>query len=279
MVGMSGMKGGSLIVVGTGIRVVGQLTVESIASMRGADRLLHVVQDPLLSAMVAQLNPGREESLVGFYGDGKPRAQTYEEMVERVLSFVRAGMATCYAVYGHPGVFAYPTHEAVRRARSEGYPARMLPAVSAEDCLFAELGVDPGACGCQSYEATDFLYRARPLDTSAAVILWQVGAIGDLGFHRDGFDLSALPLLVEKLGRTYPADHVVYLYEAATHPGAEPVITPVRLGSVDKSVVRPMSTMYIPPSRTADPDPQYPWRDGAAPGDGPRHPAARVMSH
>jgi hypothetical protein len=33
----------------------------------------------------------------------------------------------------------------------------MLPAVSAEDCLFADLGVDPGAAGCQSHEAADFL--------------------------------------------------------------------------------------------------------------------------
>jgi hypothetical protein len=33
----------------------------------------------------------------------------------------------------------------------------MLPAISAEDCLFADLGVDPADHGCPSYEATDFL--------------------------------------------------------------------------------------------------------------------------
>jgi len=31
----------------------------------------------------------------------------------------------------------------------------MLPGISAEDCLFADIGVDPGIYGCQSFEATD----------------------------------------------------------------------------------------------------------------------------
>jgi hypothetical protein len=38
----------------------------------------------------------------------------------------------------------------------------MLPGISAEDCLFADLGIDPGIYGCQSYEATDFLANGRP---------------------------------------------------------------------------------------------------------------------
>ena len=139
-------------------------------------------------------------------------------MVERVLSCVRSGLRTCFAAYGHPGVFAYPTHEAVRRARAEGYPARMLPGVSAEDCLFADLGVDPAACGCQSYEATDFLLNGRAVDTSAAVILWQVGLVGDPGYNRNGYDIAALPLLVERLCRFYPPAHLAYIYDAAVTP-------------------------------------------------------------
>ena len=40
----------------------------------------------------------------------------------------------------HPGVYVAPSHETVLRARAEGYPARMLPGISSEDCLFADLG-------------------------------------------------------------------------------------------------------------------------------------------
>jgi len=31
----------------------------------------------------------------------------------------------------------------------------MLPGISAEDCLVADLGIDPASSGCQSYEAND----------------------------------------------------------------------------------------------------------------------------
>ena len=58
---------GSLIVVGTGIRAMGQLTTEAIAWMRRADRVLYVVADPIAEEVVRQLNPTGAESLAGFY--------------------------------------------------------------------------------------------------------------------------------------------------------------------------------------------------------------------
>src|SRR6185503_14601145 len=125
--------------------------------------------------------------------------QTYEEMIQRILECVRDGNLTCLACYGHPGVFVYPSHESIRRARAEGYPARMLPGISAEDCLFADLGVDPGTIGCQSYEATDFLMNSRIVDPSSNLVLWQIGVLGDATFRAGGYDRSALPLLVERL--------------------------------------------------------------------------------
>jgi len=141
-------------------------------------------------------------------------------------------MTTCLACYGHPGVFVYPSHEAIRRARAEGYEARMLPGISAEDCLFADLGVDPGISGCQSYEATDFMANARRIDPTSSVILWQIGVVGDATFKRHGYDLSAFPLLIERLLEYYPPTHVTYLYEAAIFPGCEPVIHPVPIQSL-----------------------------------------------
>jgi uncharacterized protein YabN with tetrapyrrole methylase and pyrophosphatase domain len=251
-------KKGSLVVVGTGIRLAGQLTVEAIAAMKSAEWLVHLVQDPILSAAVASLNPGREESLIRFYGDGKNRDETYEEMIDRVLSWVRRGVSTCFAVYGHPGVCTYPTHESVRRARLEGYCARMLPGISAEDCLFAELGVDPATYGLQSYEASDFLINKRVLERSSPVILWQVRSVGDPTYRRGGdYDLSALPLLIAKLLRTYPADHLVYLYRTGLYPGQEAKIQPIKLGDVNPTSLGMMSTMYIPPSMPTELDPEF----------------------
>jgi uncharacterized protein YabN with tetrapyrrole methylase and pyrophosphatase domain len=187
------------------------------------------------------------------YWPGRIRAETYEAIVEDILTAVRSGRKICVALYGHPGVFARPAHEAIVRARAEGHSARMLPAVSAEDCLFADLGVDPGATGCQSYEATDFLLRHRRIDTSAALVLWQVGVVGNLTYAPDG-DASHLPVLVDYLCTLYPPKHEVALYEASPFPCCDPIIERSLLADVARSKTSPATTMYVPPlgARTVD---------------------------
>ncbi len=249
------MDKGSLIVVGTGIRTVGHLTIEAIAWMKRADKVLYVVGDPIAEGVITELNPKGAESLSGMYAEGKPRIQTYNEMVERILECVRSGMLTCLACYGHPGVFVYPSHEAIRRVRSEGLIAKMLPGVSAEDCLFADLGIDPAITGCQSYEATDFLVSGRRVDVRSSVILWQIGVVGDGTFKRGMYDLSALPLLIERLLQYYPPSHVVYLYEAAVFPGCDPIIWPVRVHALGQVPLSAGFTLYIPPAYPSAPDP------------------------
>jgi uncharacterized protein YabN with tetrapyrrole methylase and pyrophosphatase domain len=181
-------------------------------------------------------------------------------MVEVILGSVRAGHRTVAVFYGHPGVFAFPSHEAIRRARHEGYRARMLPAVSAEDCLFADLGVDPADSGCQSLEATDFLLRMRTIDTTQQLILWQVGVLGEWAYRRTSYDLSALPMLVRKLLEHYPAGHGATVYEAASAPGAESRITRTTLGELPGVALTPISTLYVPPLHAPAFDLAYaPW--------------------
>jgi len=253
-------KRGSLVAIGTGIRIVGQLTMEALAEMRAAEKLLYCVGDPIAEHIVQQLNKSGAESLFHFYAVGKQRIETYEQMIQRMLECVRGGARTCVALYGHPGVFAYPAHEAIRRARAEGYEARMLPAVSAEDCLFADVGVDPAMTGCQSYEATDFMVNGRIIDTSASVILWQIGVVGDWSFSAGTYDTSSMPLLVERLSQFYPLSHEALIYEASTFPGCPPIIRRTPLYALPNSGVTGASTLYIPPARTPPGDANIYWR-------------------
>jgi uncharacterized protein YabN with tetrapyrrole methylase and pyrophosphatase domain len=247
------MEKGSLVIVGTGIRSVGQLTIESIAWIQRADKVLYLVSEPVAESLIQRLNPAAE-SLQKYYVHGKPRLQTYLDFVDRIMESVRAGNQTCAAFYGHPGVFVLPSHVAVRQARSEGYQARMLPGISAEDCLFADLGVDPATSGCQAYEATDFVMHRRRIDPSSAVILWQVGVLGEWAFKQNGCSGSALPLLVEKLSEFYRPDHGAYVYEAAVFPGCEPVIRSVQLFELPATPLSSASTLYIPPAEASVPD-------------------------
>lgn len=247
----NGTRPGSLTVVGTGIRSVGQLTLEAITWIKTADAVLYLVADPVAEEAIRQLNPLGAMSLRGYYGEGVHRSQSYEAMIQHILSCVRAGQKTCAAFYGHPGVFAFPSHESIRRARQEGYPARMLPAVSAEDCLFADLGVDPAVNGCQSFEATDFLLHGRNVDTSSQLILWQVGVVGDWTYRQQGYNLGAFPLLVARLCQLYGAGHEVFVYEAAILPGLPPSITRIALGYLTAAYVNAGSTLYVPPARAS----------------------------
>ena len=236
-----------LVVIGTGIRTIGQMTLESIAWIKRADKVLYIVSDPIAEDLIKTFNPAGAELLYDLYAENKPRIQTYNEMIEKTLGYVREGKRVCMAAYGHPGVFAYPTHELVRRAQAEGFKARMLPGVSAEDCMFADLNFDPAMAGCQSYEATDFLINGRLIDNSSNVVLWQIGVLGDTTFKSRQYDIKGMPHLVQKLYQHYSPYHEVYVYEAALFPGVEPVIRKIPLWSLPQSGVSAISTLYIPP--------------------------------
>lgn len=237
-----------LVVAGTGIRIAGQLTVEAAAWMGRAERLFFSVADPVAERVIGELN-GRAEALMPLYADGKHRAETYERMVETIMTAVRTGHMTVAVFYGHPGVFAFPSHESVRRARAEGFRARMLPAVSAEDCLFADLGVDPADSGCQSLEASDFLLHMRTIDVTQALVLWQIGVLGEWVYRRDAYDLSAVPLLLQKLLENYPPEHTAIVYEAARALHDAPRIVHARIHELVSIELTPISTLYVPPLR------------------------------
>jgi len=237
---------GTLTVVGTGIRIGLQLTPESRAAIEAADELLYVNAEPLGDRWLASLHP-RARNLAPLYRTGADREDVYEAIVEAILAPVRRGGTVCAAFYGHPGVFVRPSHAAIGRARAEGHAARMLPAVSAEDCLFADLGVDPATHGCVSFDATTFLARPRPLDSSAALVLWQVAAVCESRAVAEGAHGANVPVLVERLGAAYPPEHEVVLYEASPFPAGEPLVKRLPLAELARTVPTPQATLYVPP--------------------------------
>jgi len=236
---------GSLTVVGTGIQAAGHLTAESRLAVEQADETLYLVNDAVTATWIERVNPNAR-SLTPYYENGKDRLEIYGAIVEEIVSRVRQGVDVCAVLYGHPGVYAWPGHESIRRLRAEGFRARMLPGISTEDCLVADLGIDPALTGCQSYEATDFLVRRRTIDTGALLILWQVGLVGEWHFD-PAPSMQGLPLLVERLLELYPAEHETILYEASPFPTAEPIVQRQPLSGVADAEVSPVVTMVVPP--------------------------------
>ena len=80
--------------------------------------MFYLVPDPISRAAIERLNASAR-SLEHCYVDGLHRRDVYAHMVEEILAPVRGGRRVCAAFYGHPGVFVFPSHEAIARARSE----------------------------------------------------------------------------------------------------------------------------------------------------------------
>lgn len=168
-------------------------------------------------------------------------------MIDTVMTEVRKGKRVCFAAYGHPGVFGYPTHMSVKIAREEGYEAVMLPGVSAEDCMFADLGLDPGTFGCQSFEATDFVYRERIWDPYSLLILWQISVAGILTMPTKNQIPPGHKFLIKRLVEAYGKDHTGILYEAASLPLCNPRADEKKLSALVPKDFRPETTLVIKP--------------------------------
>jgi hypothetical protein len=240
-------RDGSLLVVGTGIGLAGQVTVEALKAIEAAECLLYVAGTSAAAAWLRQLNP-HAVPLHVHYAPGKNREVTYSEMVDRIMAEVRSGRRVVAAFYGHPGVCVDPGHDAVRTARAEGYVARMLPGISAEACLYADLAFDPMTTGCQSYEASAFVARQPAISTTAYLLLWQVGVIGEATprYTRDACQ-PGLERLRHVLRRHYPDQHEVIAYEAAVYPVFKPKVDRGALIRCTELTITPATTLVIPP--------------------------------
>ena len=242
---MDPKKPGSLVFVGTGIQLAGQITAIGKSHIEHADKVFGVLPDGFADRWITQLNASFE-SLQGLYAPGKSRRETYREMVDKILASVRQGNNVCCALYGHPGVFAFISNEAIRIAREEGFEAHMEPGISAEDCLYADLGIDPGQSGCQQLEASQFMFYQKPLDPSALVILWQIGIAGEHTLKKLETRPEWLQALVEKLGKYYDADQEIILYEAPFLPISKPRIDRLALNDLPSADLSSITTMVIP---------------------------------
>ena len=240
---------GSFCAVGIGMMLGADLAPRARSEIEQADAVFALVSDPVVELWVQQIRPDMR-SLQPYYAEGKRRTVSYREMIDAMLSRVRAGEHVCGVFYGHPGVFAQVPHDAVAQARREGHRAEMLPAVSAEDCLYADLGIDPGRFGCQHYETSQLMFCRRTLDPSAYLVLWQIGLAGDRSVSRLVTGAAHRRLLLELLEAAgYPLDHEVILYEAATLPIAAPRIDRLPLRALPEATLSMQTTLVLPPAR------------------------------
>ncbi len=238
---------GSLVCVGIGMTLGSHIAPLARSYIEQADVVFTGLSDGIIELWIAGMNTD-VRSLQQYYNEGTSRMHTYRQMVDAMLIEVRAGKKVVGAFYGHPGVFAWAPHKAIATARSEGYAAHMEPGISAEDCLYADLGIDPGKVGCQHFEASQLMFYKRRIDPTAYLILWQVGLAGDQSLARFSTGAAYRQVLVELLAQDYPLDHEIIVYRCVTLPIHQPRIDRITLAQLPEAEIDLDMTVVIPPA-------------------------------
>ncbi len=238
---------GRLIVVGTGMTLGAHISPICRNSIEQADVVFIAASHSLVEEWVMGMNDD-VRSLQGHYRPEISRMDTYRNMVRDILAEVHKGRSVCAAFYGHPGVFTWAPHEVIKLARKAGIKAHMEPGISAEDCLYADLGIDPGRPGCVHYEATRFLLHRKTVDTAAWLVLWQMALTGDQALRALSVPQAQRQLLVDALLDYYPPTHPVTLYECAVLPIETFRADVVQLVDLAAAEMDIKTTVVLPPA-------------------------------
>ena len=238
---------GSLVCVGLGMAMGAHITPISRSYIEHADVVFSLVSNGVVELWVKEMN-SNSISLQQFYTKKESRNVSYKNMVNAMVEQVLAGKKVVGAFYGHPGVFAKVPHEAIKVVRELGFESHMEPGISAEDCLFADLNIDPGKVGCQQFEASQFMFYQRVIDPSAYLILWQVAVAGDTTVSKDETGIRHRRVLLELLQyHGYNLEHKVILYESPTLAINQPRIEFIPLGELLYAALNQQTTLVIPP--------------------------------
>jgi precorrin-6B methylase 1 len=244
---------GSLSCVGIGMTLGSHLTPLARSHIEQADVVFAGLSDGIVELWLQRMHPD-VRSLQPYYREGKSRLKTYRQWVGLMMAELRAGKRVCGVFYGHPGIFAWSPHKVIEAARAEGYEARMEPGISAEDCLYADLGIDPGRFGCQHFEASQLLFYQRRIDPAGYLVLWQVGLVGDRSLARFQTGPAYRQVLVDLLGNDYPLDHEVIIYRGATLPIEQPRIRRIALRDLPHVPLTTEETVVLPPAAALRPN-------------------------
>lgn len=239
-----------LFVVGLGITNVDQVTRETERVLSACREVLYVdtgvATGPWLATLCDRVTDLYGES----YAEGGARLDAYHHMAARTVEAALDHAPVAFAMQGHPLVYAYAPFLIRDMARALDLEVRVLPGITAMDCLFADLWLDPSVRGLQMYEATDLLLRARPLQPDVPALIWQVGNLETRLHTQRVSTAERFDRFAEHLLRFYPPGHPVTAYFAPPHPLMEPSAITFDLQDIGDHAadLHAGVTLYLPPA-------------------------------
>lgn len=236
--------------VGLGIVGVHHLTREAQEIMRRCTEVFFIDTGYGEADYLRDLCP-RVTSLLPLYEVGESRLPTYRKMAAAVVTAALDRPPVCFASYGHPLVFCYPTTLIRRAARLLDLRFEVAVGVSSLDTLLVDLSYDFSSDGLQMYDATDLVLKRRPLQNDVPCVLWQTTSFADSSYRRDGVGADSLIGLQRYLLQFYPPEHEVLVVLSRTHPALRSIIESHPLAELAAGLARgtQSGTLFIPPVR------------------------------
>jgi hypothetical protein len=235
-------------IVGLGIVGAHQITHEVEQVLRRSRHIFAVASGYGVLDYLKERCPNVSD-LAALYERGKNRLPTYRKMAAEVVSAAISAPPVCFAMYGHPRVYCYPTTLIKRAAKLLNLRVEVFPGISSLDTMILDLDFDMASDGLQMYEATDILLRKRPIQNDVALLLWQCTTICDPTYPDKPLSAEQIKPLQDYLLRFYRPEHVVALVMSKTFPLLRSIVRRFRLERLAIEMAQtPLSgTLYVPP--------------------------------
>jgi len=238
-----------IAIVGLGMSGVHQMTREVEATIR---RSRHLFVTDVANGVIDHLRAlcPRITDLTKHHATSSHRVLLYRKMASEVVAAAMEAAPVCFASYGHPKMYCYPSTLIQRAAELLNLRTVLLPGISSLDTLLTDLGIDPGADGLQVYEASDALIRQRPLQADVGCVIYQVPIVLEADNRIPGqHSRDRLRRFQDYLLKFYPAEHVALFVTTKTHPLLETITQRIAIRHLaDRLLINStMGSLYIPP--------------------------------
>jgi len=241
-----------ITIVGLGILGIQQLTAETERALGRCNEVLFVDTGIATRAYLERHCPRVTDLYAESYAVGGARLDAYRHMAARTVEAALDHSPVVFAMSGHPLVYAYAPPLIVDLANLLALTVRVLPGISAMDCLFAELVLDPCTDGLQMYEATDLVLKRRPLQPDVPALIWQVGNL-ETRLHTDRRSRpERFHRFRDHLLRFYPPQHLITAYFATPFPLMPSTVLQFPLVEIadQAGTLHHGVTLYLPPVST-----------------------------
>lgn len=235
----------TLYIAGSGIKTLAHLTQECKKLINTCDKVLYLLNEPLAKEYILSKTKNSLD-LNEIYFSEDSRKAVYNKITTRIITELKQCSTLGVICYGHPFFCADPFLHAAKIATNDGYNVVVFPGISAIDCMFSDLLIDPTTNGLQLYEASHLINSNKTVERLSDLIVLQVGFVNVKNHPHLESSASGFVELCHYLQSIYEPGHECYVYEASLYPSIKPRVEKIRLDKLHSCNVTTLTSIYLP---------------------------------